>query len=126
MFYRNLLKVWFSTNVSQNIDQVQNWENQVIWSYVCITTGGKTLYFKEWIKRGIILLSEICKTYFLCVCICMRFILLVYVIVIGGKSPIGILNKVGPFQEILKIVTNLFIFDRSCQKIITLLVSYKR
>ena len=34
----------------------------------------------------------------------------------GGKSPIGILNKVGPFQEILKIVTNLFIFDRSCQK----------
>ena len=45
---------------------------------------------------------------------------------IGGKSPIGILNKVGPFQEILKIVTNLFIFDRSCQKTITLLVSYKR
>ena len=44
----------------------------------------------------------------------------------GGKSPIGILNKVGPFQEILKIVTNLFIFDRSCQKTITLLVSYKR
>ena len=32
----------------------------------------------------------------------------------------------GPFQEILKIVTNLFIFDRSCQKTITLLVSYKR
>ena len=30
MFCRNLLKVWFSTNVSQNIDQVQNWENQVI------------------------------------------------------------------------------------------------
>ena len=46
--------------------------------------------------------------------------------VYGGKSPIGILNKVGPFQEILKIVTNLFIFDRSCQKTITLLVSYKR
>ena len=45
---------------------------------------------------------------------------------VGGKSPIGILNKVGPFQEILKIVTNLFIFDRSCQKTITLLVSYKR
>ena len=44
----------------------------------------------------------------------------------GGKSLIGILNKVGPFQEILKIVTNLFIFDRSCQKTITLLVSYKR
>ena len=46
--------------------------------------------------------------------------------VAGGKSPIGILNKVGPFQEILKIVTNLFSFDRSCQKTITLLVSYKR
>ena len=45
---------------------------------------------------------------------------------LGGKSPIGILNKVGPFQEILKIVTNLFIFDRNCQKTITLLVSYKR
>ena len=48
------------------------------------------------------------------------------IIPFGGKSPIGILNKVGPFQEILKIVTNLFIFDRSCQKTITLLVSYKR
>ena len=59
MFYRNLLKVWFSTNVSQNIDQVQNWENQVIWSNECITTGGKTLYFKEWIKRGIILVSDL-------------------------------------------------------------------
>ena len=47
-------------------------------------------------------------------------------IAMGGKSPIGILKKVGPFQEILKIVTNLFIFDRSCQKTITLLVSYKR
>ena len=49
-----------------------------------------------------------------------------YISAEGGKSPIGILNKVGPFQEILKIVTNLFIFDRSCQKTITLLVSYKR
>ena len=44
----------------------------------------------------------------------------------GGKSPIGTLNKVGPFQEILKIVTNLFIFDRRCQKTVTLLESYKR
>ena len=48
------------------------------------------------------------------------------ILVEGGKSPIGILNKVGPFQEILKIVTNFFIFDRSCQKTITLLVSHKR
>ena len=57
--YIRIRKVWFSTNVSQNIDQVQNWENQVIWSNECITTGGKTLYFKEWIKRGIILVSDL-------------------------------------------------------------------
>ena len=59
MFYRNLIKTWFLTKCSQNIDQVETWENQVIWNNECITNRGKTLYFNEFAKKGIIYVSDL-------------------------------------------------------------------
>jgi hypothetical protein len=61
IFYANLIKVWLSTKFTLNTNQVdlQNWGNQVIWNNVCITDRGKTLYFKEWVKKGFVHISDL-------------------------------------------------------------------
>ena len=63
MFYRNLIQVWLSTKSTQDKEQVQNWGDEVIWNNICIISRGKTLYYKEWAKRGILCISDLYDQY---------------------------------------------------------------
>lgn len=60
-FYLNLVKVWLKTNKTETINDIENWDNQVIWNNDCITSKGNTLYFKGWINIGFIYVSDLFK-----------------------------------------------------------------
>ena len=59
IFYSKLLTVWFATKAIQSVNDIENWNDQVIWNNQCIVSNNKTLYFKEWAKIGINMISHL-------------------------------------------------------------------
>lgn len=58
-FYHKLLTVWFSTTAMQDINNIENWNDQLIWNNSFIVNDNKTLYFKKWAKKGVNLISDL-------------------------------------------------------------------
>ena len=60
-FYHNLIKDWLKNKKTETINDIENWDNQVIWNNDSVTSKGNTLYFKGWINIGFIYVSDLFK-----------------------------------------------------------------
>ena len=58
-FYRNIIKLWFKCKKNLDVDQIDNPGQETIWNNTGIKYRCKTLYYKDWIKKGILTISDL-------------------------------------------------------------------
>jgi hypothetical protein len=58
-FYYKLFKIWFDTKHALNKEDISSRYNQVIWNNNAVQLNNKTLFFRDWIKSGIIFIRDL-------------------------------------------------------------------
>ena len=61
LFYKNILETWILSKKRLK-DEINDFQNEILWGNSKIIYKGKSLFFKAWIESGIMRVKDLCNT----------------------------------------------------------------